>query len=165
MDLTPEQIAGLDQQMVDFERRVADAAHNKENAYYGHPDVVAQTRTQMQAIRIRAGLAPAVAPPSPQQVAAEQHAAAFSLPDELHPNMVELLNTDRAPLESLDKTALADAGKALKTELGATEYDKLVKDATLYKPLTDADKAHKRTLELYASIGRRNAVKAGTYRR
>jgi len=79
--------------------------------------------------------------------------------------MVELLNTDRAPLESLDKTALADAGKALKTEMGATEYDKLVKDATLYKPLTDADKAHKRTLELYASIGRRNAVKAGTYQR
>jgi hypothetical protein len=165
MDLTPEQIAGLDQSMTDFERQAADAAHNKENIYFGRPDVVAQTRTQLQAIRIRAGLAPAVAPKTPQELAAEQHAAVFSLPDELHPNMVELLNTDRAPLESLDKTALADAGKALKTELGAAAYDALVKDATLCKPLTDAEKASWRTLDVYASIGRRNAVKAGTYQR
>jgi hypothetical protein len=163
MDITPEQIAGMDQQMAEFERQAADATHNKDSIYFGRPDVIAQTRAQLQAVRIRAGLAPAVAPKTPQQIAAEQHAQAFPLPDELDPNMVEYLDADRAPLETLakDKSALAEATKQLKTELGGVaEYDKLLKNAQLYKPtLTEGEKVHKRTLELYASIGLRNQYK------
>jgi len=163
MDMTPEQAAGLDAQLADFERQAADAAHNKDSIYFGRPDVIAQTRTHLQAIRIRAGLAPAVAPKTPQQVAAEQHAQAFSLPDELHPNMVELLDADRAPLEALakDKTARAEAEKTLKAQLGgAAEYDKLLANARLYKAnLTDAERIHKRSLEMYAIHGQRNQYK------
>jgi hypothetical protein len=159
MDLTPEQIAGLDQQMTDFERTAADPA----GIYARNPDAAAQTRAQLQAIRIRAGLAPAVAPPSPQQIAADMHAQAFSLPDTVNENLQSMLDEARLPLEALakDKVALSDAVKQIKEELGgAPEYDKLLRNARLYKSeLTAAETIDLRTLQTYASQGVRNSVK------
>jgi hypothetical protein len=99
-------------------------------------------------------------PKTPQQVAAEQHAASFSLPDQIHPNMQELLNTRLEPLAG-DRVAREEATKALKAEMGAAGYNALVQDAGLYKTLTDAEKADRITLQTYASQGRRNAAKAG----
>ena len=150
--------ASMDQQMVEFERMAADATHNKENPYFGHPDLIERTRTQLSAIRIRAGLAPAIAPKTPQQMAAEMHAASFSLPDTLHPNWVAAIDARLEPLAN-DKVLRDETTAALKQELGTAGYAALVKDAATYKTLTDAEKADRLTLQMYASQGQRNQYK------
>jgi hypothetical protein len=67
-----------------------------------------------------------------------------------------------ARLEPLagDRNAREEATKALKAEMGAAGYNALVRDAQLYKnALTDAEKADRVTLQMYAAQGRRNQYK------
>jgi len=83
----------------------------------------------------------------------------FPMPDQIHPNMQEALNARLEPLAG-DRAAREAATAAVKTELGAAGYNALVQDAKLYKHnLTDAEKADRITLQMYASQGRRNQYK------
>jgi hypothetical protein len=83
------------------------------------------------------------------------------MPDTLHPNMQAALDSRLEPLTN-DKVLRDEATANLKRELGAAGYSALLADAATYKQtLTDAEKADRVTLQLYASQGQRNAAKNG----
>jgi hypothetical protein len=59
-----------------------------------------------------------------------------------------------------DRVAREEATAALKRELTLIGYNALLRDAQLYKQtLTDAEKADRICLQVYASQGRRNQYK------
>jgi hypothetical protein len=160
MDLTPEHQASLDQALVDTRQRKADALADPSHPFHRAPASFWEKQEQaVIGVRVRAGLSPDVAPLSPQQMADEQTAKAFPMPDTIDPNLQEMLDQLVAPLVD-DRIAREEATKALKTELGAAEYDRLVKAAAVYKPnLSDAEKTNKRVLNMYEVMGRRNTAK------
>jgi hypothetical protein len=142
----------MDQALADVRQQRVDAQRDKDHPFHSAPESYWQKQeATVMAFRVRAGLAPKLPVKAPQQLAAEQHAASFFLPDELHPNMVEALNARLEPLAG-DRVAREEATKQLKTELGAVAYNALVQDAQLYKQtLTDAEKADRVVLQTYAS--------------
>lgn len=122
--------ASMDQHFADFERMAADATHNKENPYFGRPDLIARTRTEISAIRLRAGLAPTVAPVTPQQMAAEQHQASFSLPEQINPGLGEVMDAALADLAKNPDRRDAQAAE-LRKSLGPAAYSELLVSAEL----------------------------------
>jgi hypothetical protein len=103
--------------------------------------------------------APEPQPKTPAQLAAEMTERSFPMPDQIHPNMQAALDARLEPLAG-DRVAREEATGALKTELGAAGYNALVRDAQLYKHnLTDAERADRITLQMYASQGRRHQYK------
>jgi hypothetical protein len=153
--------ASLDQSLADIRQQKIDALRDPSHPFHRAPMSYWQTQeATVMAFRVRAWLAPDVAPPSPQALAAEQHAASFPLPDQLHENMQAALGARVEPFAG-DSALREEATAALKRELTPAGYEALVKDAGLYKTLTDAEKADRITLQAYAAQGRRNAAKAG----
>jgi hypothetical protein len=151
--------ASLDQALADVRQLKATALDDKSHPYHSAPaSFWAKMEEPVIAARVRHGLAPEPQPKTPQQMAAEMTQRSFPMDDQLHPNMQSMLDARLEPLAG-DRVAREEATKQLKTELGAVAYNALVQDATLYKPLTDAEKADRLVLQTYASQGRRNQYK------
>jgi hypothetical protein len=155
--------ASLDQMTADFERTAADPT----SIYAGKPDLIERTRTQLAALRMRAGLAPTVAPKTPQQIAAQQHEQSFSMPAEINSNLAELIDGQLAHLKA--NPDLRDSQeKALKEKLGPADYAALLSDAQLYlgsAKMTPEVKASEHALRTAAAQAKYNAARrAGTPR-
>jgi hypothetical protein len=123
--------ASMDQALADFRQQKTDALRDKSHPYHSAPDSFwDDTLRKMQAVRIRAGLAPDVAPKTPQQVAQEQHFASFALPDQINPNMGELFDNALADLAKNPDKRDAQAADLRKT-LGPVAYSELLVSAEL----------------------------------
>jgi hypothetical protein len=153
--------ASLDQALAATRQRKADALADPSHPFHRAPASFWEQQEQaVIAVRVRHGLAPEPQPKTPQQMAAELTERSFPMPDQIHPNMQEALNARVEPFAG-DRVLREEATAALKRELTTPGYEALVKDAQLYKTLTDAEKADRITLQTYAAQGRRNAAKAG----
>ena len=154
--------ASLDQALADVRQLKATALADKTHPYHAAGDAFwARMEEPVIANRIRHGLAPELQPKTPQQMAAELTERSFPMPDQLHENMQAALDQRIEPLAG-DKVLREEATAALKRELTIPGYEALVKDAQLYKhALTDAEKADRMVLQVYASQGRRNQYKHG----
>jgi hypothetical protein len=153
--------ASLDQALADVRQLKATALGDKTHPYHSAPaSFWAKMEEPVIAARVRHGLAPEPQAKTPQTMVAELTARSFPLDDQLHPNMQEALDARVAPFAG-DRVLREEATAALKRELTTPGYEALVKDAGLYKTLTDAEKADRITLQTYAAQGRRNAAKAG----
>jgi hypothetical protein len=154
--------ASLDQALADVRQLKQTALADKTHPYHAAGDAFwARMEEPVIANRIRHGLAPELQPKTPQQMAAELTERSFPMPDQLHENMQAALDARTEPLAG-DKILREEATAALKRELTIPGYEALVKDAQLYKhALTDAEKADRMVLQVYASQGRRNQYKRG----
>jgi hypothetical protein len=154
--------ASLDQALADVRQLKATAIEEKDHPYHNAPaSFWAKMEEPVIAARVRHGLAPEFPQKTPQMMAAELTERSFPMPDQLHPNMQEALDARVEPLAG-DKVLREEATAALKRELTIPGYEALVKDAQLYKhALTDAEKADRMVLQVYASQGRRNQYKRG----
>jgi hypothetical protein len=153
--------ASLDQALADVRQLKATALGDKTHPYHSAPaSFWAKMEEPVIAARVRHGLAPEPQAKTPQTMAAEATARSFPLDDQLHPNLQAALDARVAPFAG-DRVLREEATSALKRELTPAGYEALVKDAGLYKTLTDAEKADRIVLQTYAAQGRRNAAKAG----
>jgi hypothetical protein len=123
--------ASMDQALADFRQQKMDALRDPSHPFHAAPARFwDDPERKMQAVRIRAGLAPDVAPKSPQQLAQEQHAAAFSMPNQINPNMGELFDNALATLKADPDRREAQAAELRKT-LGPVAYSELLVSAEL----------------------------------
>jgi hypothetical protein len=154
--------ASLDEALANIRQIKQTALADKTHPYHNNSaSDWAKLEEPVIAARVRHGLAPELQPKTPQTMADELTARSFPMPDQLHPNMQEALDARTEPLAG-DKVLREEATAALKRELTIPGYEALVKDAQLYKhALTDAEKADRMVLQVYASQGRRNQYKRG----
>jgi hypothetical protein len=118
--------ASMDQALADFRQQKLDAARDKDHPFHAAPAAFwDDTLRKMQAVRIRAGLAPDVAPKTPLQVAQEQHAASFSLPAQVNPNLGEMFDAALADLARNPDKRDTQAAELRKT-LGPVAYSEML---------------------------------------
>ncbi len=121
----------------------------KDEYYAGHPDRVAASEMQMQATLIRAGVTEPVV--TAQSLAVEQPAGHWTM-SELHPAVAAMITERVAALDKLGEREVTERAKALRTQIGAADYDAMVAAAgPLLPPAATADLY---ALKLHAAHGR-----------
>jgi hypothetical protein len=124
---TPQYDAGSMHETAERIRASIDP-NNPRSLYYGK---AAEAKAALDAAEARIGVAyaragiPQPKPPTPEEIAQQQHAAAFSLTP--NPNLTEMLDSR---LEGLEERHTPDQLRAmagaLRQELGPAAYDELV---------------------------------------
>lgn len=145
--------AGLLEMVAAWRAELADP----NSIYAGRPEVIERAKVEIEAILLRAGVEePKI---DPLQLAREQHARSFSMAEKPidDDTAVQLESRCEALEEQHSKQELEQMASALREEVGAEEYDKLIEDATSYidaAKLPLGARADLLTLKAVASAGR-----------
>lgn len=143
-------------------RPIAMGLDDPTSIYYRREDLLAQAELRIKSIFLRAGVEET--PQTPQTVAEQEHDAHFSM-REWNPNLDELVETHiNGIAEQHTEAQITQMAAALRSEVGAAEYDRMLAAArrAYSGDLPDAVKTSLPVLRLLASQDKYNAAYAAT---